>query len=45
VPAIAVGEFGEFFHLVADFLTRQAQLVELLQVKPKLRADAKPMDG
>jgi hypothetical protein len=41
--AIAAFPLRQFLHAVADFLARQAQLVELLQVKPVFRAGAEPM--
>ena len=42
-PAPAVPQLGKLFDAVAHFLTRKAQLLELLQVEPVFRAGAEPM--
>ena len=43
LDALAFREFGKLIHTVANFLARQAQLIKLLQIEPKLRARAKPV--
>jgi hypothetical protein len=35
--------WGSFFTRFANFLPRHTQLIELLEVQPKLRTDAKPV--
>ena len=40
---LASREPGKLLHAFANFLPRHTQLIELLEVQPKLRADAKPV--
>jgi len=40
---LASREPGKLLHAFSNFLPRQTQLLELLEVQPKLRADAKPV--
>ena len=40
---LAPREPGKLLHAFSNLLARQTQLIELLQVQPKLRADAKPV--
>jgi uncharacterized protein len=40
---LASRESGKLLHAFANFLPRHTQLIELLQVQPKLRVDAKPV--
>jgi hypothetical protein len=43
LDALAFRELGEPFHAVANFFSRQAQLIKLLQIEPKFRAGAEPV--
>jgi len=43
LAALAPRELGKPFHTVANFCARQAQLIKLLQIEPKLRAGTKPV--
>ena len=43
LDAPAFGELGKFLHTVANFFTRQAQLIKLLKIEPKLWAGAEPV--
>ena len=43
LDALALRELGKSFHAAANFLARQAQLIKLLQVEPKLWARAEPV--
>jgi hypothetical protein len=43
LAALALRELGKPFHTVANFLACQAQLIKLLQIKPKLRTGTEPV--
>jgi hypothetical protein len=43
LAAPAFGELGKFLHTVANFFSRQAQLIKLLKIKPKFWAGAEPV--
>ncbi len=43
LAALSFSDFGKFLHTIANFFTRQAQLIKLLQIEPKFRTGAEPM--